>query len=153
MAGRICKEEGCDRPATGRGMCRTHYNAWNRKNPGITMMETNRQALLDAMPATIPKLIEKTGLTRPTVMRQLNVSGEERRAHIYDWEPPAQVGKNWQAIYRQGAGPNKRLTDERKKEHNNMMDRASAARRNPALVPMIRRRKATWFGPLGAIGG
>jgi hypothetical protein len=153
MAGRICKHEGCGRPVSGRGLCKSHYNAWNRANPGLTVMATNRQALLDAMPATIAQLVTKTGLCESTVKRQLavlNKSGTERQAYIHDWIAPAQVGKKWTALYRQGNQPNKRLTPERKREHNKAMDRASAARRDPNLKPRIRPPRASWVDLLPA---
>lgn len=152
MSGRICKRDGCDRLATGRGMCKAHYNAWNRANPGLTIMATNRQALLDAMPATRPQLVEKTGLSESAVRRHLadlTKAGPERQAYIHDWVPPLAVGKKWMALYRQGNGKNKRLTPERKREHNLAMDRASAARRDPDMRPR-KAVAASWLSGLGA---
>jgi hypothetical protein len=151
-APRLCKAEGCGGSVVARGMCDLHYRRWRRAHPDITMMAMTQQTLLDAMPATIPKLIEKTGMCRETVLRTLdllNVAGPARRAYIYGWEPPAGKGKNWQAIYREGSRPNKRLTKGERAAHSRALSAAYMARRFPHRQPAAAPPRASWLDVLG----
>lgn len=133
-------------------MCDMHYRRWRRAHPDITMVAMTQQTLLDAMPATIPKLIEKTGMCRETVLRSLavlNVAGPTRQAYIYGWQPPAGKGKNWQAIYRQGGGPNKRLTKGEREAHSRALTAAYTVRRFPRRPPAAPAPRASWLDVLG----
>lgn len=148
MSVRICKIEGCTRPVGGRGMCRLHYNRWSRANPGVTTMAINRQALLDAMPGTIPELIERTGLSLPTVNRQLAILNDRkngRLAYIIDWKAPTGRGTKWYAIYAEGDEANKRLTDERKAENARDLRKIGDQRRAWAARSGA---KASWLAAL-----
>jgi hypothetical protein len=151
---RLCKHVGCTGKVVSRNMCDLHYRRWRRANPGITTMAASQQAVLEALPATIPKIVDKTGMCRETVLRTmavLNVTGPDRQAYIYDWEPPAGKGKNWQAVYRQGGRANKRLTKAEKAAHSLAMEQAWMARRfphrQPAPAPVPR---ACWLDTLRA---
>lgn len=159
MSGRICTKEGCDRPARGRGMCAGHYSAWRTAHPGLTIMETNRQAILDAMPGTVRQLVDRTGLDRCTVRKHLavlNVTGKERQAYIASWIPTAKQGDNWQEVYYQGAKPNKKLTKREKHRHYlNLLNAKRHAARGPDAVPGPIRKpladpppRASWFDAL-----
>lgn len=110
-------------------------------------MRMNEQAVLDCMPGTIPKLIEKTGIGRATMLRVievLNKAGPERQAHIYDWEPPAGKGKNWQPMYRQGNRPNKRLTQEMREANRLRLWHAWTATHRPTLRRPDPPPRASW---------
>lgn len=111
-------------------------------------MAINRQALLDAMPGTIPELIDRTGLSLPTVNRQLAILNDRkngRRAYIIDWKAPTGRGQNWHAIYAEGDEANKRLTDERKAENARDLRKIGDQRRAWAARSGA---KASWLAAL-----
>ena len=150
MQGRTCSRGGCNRPVKGRGMCSGHYAGWLRANPDIRREALNRDAVIEAMPGTMPQLASATGLHRETVaaiLKELNV-WKSRRAYIADHLPPTVPGTRWQPIWRAGKVANVKLTDERRKAHAKRVkdstrpdDRRTAASKDPAP-------RATWLDTL-----
>lgn len=120
MSGRICKHEGCGRPARGRGMCNAHYMAWRRANPEVlTVGQLSEKLVLEALPGTMPQVAERTGLHRETVSSVLKALNkwEGRQVRIYDYLPPTAYGRHWTPLWQQGGGVNYKLTAERKTAH------------------------------------
>lgn len=160
MARAICKHEGCANPVNGRGMCRNHYAQWQRRNPGVTVMASTDDTVLEAMPGTVPQLIERTGMRWNTVMRaleRLTKGGPNKRAFIYGHQPPTSRGQRWLAKYMQGNKANVKLTDEMKAEHRRKMSRAADKRRKDVTHPNRKKQRmappapAPWLGPLLAM--
>jgi hypothetical protein len=150
MEGRICKNEGCGRPVNGRGMCKSHYEMWRRKNPDMISTRLNEQTVLECMPGTLHQLVERSGLCVPAVnraLRVLNVAGPKRQAYIHDYSPPAGRGKRWEAIYKAGKAGNVRLTKERLKQHASARRRKAEAIRFNRIVPPM--QAASWASALG----
>lgn len=147
MPGRICKHEGCDRLAKGRGMCGPHYMKWRRANPGITMMKDNEKAVLESMPGTLGELIERSGLLWRAVRRALAVLRADDKARIGGWRPPVESAEKWKPIYMAGPGKDVELEEERKRQNARNLRNARLARQaGRPYVP--RKRKAGAFSPL-----
>lgn len=150
MPGRICKHEGCNRPARGRGMCTTHYMSWRRKNPDIlTVEKLSDKVVLEALPGTMRQVAEITGLhpeTVAAVLKRLNVWGS-REVCIYDYLPPAGPGLHWTPLWKTGGGRNYVLPIERRKAHAREIKRRTRPEYKAKLAAgmVAPAPRASWF--------
>lgn len=102
---RPCKEEGCDKLAHTRNMCKPHYNRWYDANREVAKRFDSGQMVLDAMPGTLDKLAQDVGLCREQVRRIVKRLHKAERCHIGAWREPMHVqGSSWLPIFHDGKG-------------------------------------------------
>lgn len=82
-----CSHEGCDRPATRRGMCGTHYRAWHRRTPAEERVATRAPVAHDNLVGLfggIRRFCAAVGIDPTTLYRWKGAIPVDRHAAILD---------------------------------------------------------------------
>ena len=82
-----CSHEGCERPATRRGMCGTHYRAWHRRTPAEERAATRAPVAHDNLVGLfggIRRFCAAVGIDPTTLYRWKGAIPVDRHAAILD---------------------------------------------------------------------
>lgn len=100
-----CKHEGCEQHAYARAMCKNHYRQWLRKNPGGVRKIDSTELAIQAMPATIGKIMEEAEVCEKHARRIVARLRGQGQSHIGEWLPPAHTqGGQWKPVHHFGPG-------------------------------------------------
>lgn len=104
---KTCSREGCERLASSRGLCHSHYNCWHKKMKGkglkLTRVRSLREVIEAAMPGTHKEIAERLDTSShcvEPVIRKMRKMGE---AHIIGYVP-TEAGGHWQRVFAFGPG-------------------------------------------------